>query len=225
MSLDTNLQSAFTAVGTAVKGRISSTEKGQPNGVATLDGGGKIPSAQLPSYVDDVLEYASLADFPLEGSTGILYVAIDTHKQYRWGGTAYAQITSGAVDSVAGKTGIVTLVKDDVGLSNVDNTADNIKAVYSASKLSTARDISSSGDVSWSVSFDGSSTVTGSATLASTGVVAGTYRSVTTDAKGRVTAGTNPTTVAGYGLLDVYTKTEIGAVDTDYVLVFNAALV
>jgi phage-related tail fiber protein len=66
--------------------------------------------------------------------------------------------------------------------------------------------------------------VTDSATLASTGVVAGTYRSVTTDAKGRVTAGTNPTTVAGYGLLDVYTKTEIGAVGTDYVLVFNAAL-
>ncbi|CAC9690950.1 Uncharacterised protein [Pseudomonas putida] len=42
-----------------------------------------------------------------------------------------------------------------------------------------------------------------------TGVAAGTYRSVTVDAYGRVTAATNPTTVAGYGLTDVYTKTQI----------------
>lgn len=42
-----------------------------------------------------------------------------------------------------------------------------------------------------------------------TGVAAGTYRSVTVDKSGRVTAATNPTTVAGYGLTDVYTKTEI----------------
>ena len=114
MSLDSNLQSAFTAVGTAVKGKISSTEKGQANGVATLDGTGKIPSAQLPSYVDDVVEYANLATFPATGSQGILYIAIDTNKQYRWSGSAYAQITSGAVDSVAGKTGIITLGTSDI---------------------------------------------------------------------------------------------------------------
>ncbi|WP_424477314.1 phage tail protein [Pseudomonas sp.] len=42
-----------------------------------------------------------------------------------------------------------------------------------------------------------------------TGVAAGTYRSVTVDAYGRVTAATNPSTVAGYGLTDVYTKTQI----------------
>ena len=42
-----------------------------------------------------------------------------------------------------------------------------------------------------------------------TGVAAGTYRSVTVDVNGRVTAATNPTTVAGYGLTDVYTKTQI----------------
>ena len=51
MSLDSNLQSAFTAVGTAIKGKIGSSEKGVANGVATLDGTGKIPSAQLPSYL------------------------------------------------------------------------------------------------------------------------------------------------------------------------------
>lgn len=72
MSLDSNLQSAFTAVGAAVKSKISSSEKGTPNGVATLDGTGKIPSAQLPSYVDDVVEYTAFAQFPATGSAGIL---------------------------------------------------------------------------------------------------------------------------------------------------------
>lgn len=129
MSLDSNLQSAFTAVGTVIKGKVSAAEKGQPNGVATLDSTGKIPSAQLPSYVDDVVEYSSQSAFPATGSTGILYIALDTNKQYRWGGSAYAQITSGAVDSVAGKTGVITLVKGDVGLANVDNTSDAAKPI------------------------------------------------------------------------------------------------
>ena len=56
MSLDSNLQSAFTAVGTAIKGKIGSSEKGVANGVATLDANGVVYSTQLPSYVDDVLE-------------------------------------------------------------------------------------------------------------------------------------------------------------------------
>lgn len=85
MSLDSNLQSAFTAVGTAIKGKIGSSEKGVANGVATLDGTGKIPSAQLPSYVDDVVEYANMASFPATGSAGILYIDLATNKQYRWG--------------------------------------------------------------------------------------------------------------------------------------------
>lgn len=53
-----------------------------------------------------------------------------------------------------------------------------------------------------------------------TGVAAGTYRSVTVDAYGRVTAATNPTTVAGYGLTDVYTKTQV---DTALALKANLA--
>ena len=114
MSLDSNLQSFATAVGTAVKARILSSEKGVANGVATLDGTGKIPSAQLPSYVDDVVEYANLAAFPGTGSSGILYIAIDANKQYRWAGSTYQQITSGAVDSVAGKTGVITLATADI---------------------------------------------------------------------------------------------------------------
>lgn len=114
MSLDSNLQSAFTAVGTAVKGKIGSSEKGVANGVATLDGTGKIPSAQLPSYVDDVVEYATFASFPATGVAGILYIDVSENRQYRWSGSAYQVITSGAVDSVAGKTGVITLATSDI---------------------------------------------------------------------------------------------------------------
>lgn len=78
---------------TAVNGKIASTEKGANNGVATLDNAGKVPSSQLPSYVDDVLEYEDLAHFPLTGETGKIYVAEDTNKTYRWSGSAYVEIS------------------------------------------------------------------------------------------------------------------------------------
>ncbi|MGL4679983.1 MAG: hypothetical protein ACRCWC_11455, partial [Plesiomonas shigelloides] len=108
--------------------------KSQANGLAALDANGKVPNTQLPSYVDDVEEYADLASFPATGETGKIYVAKDTNKTYRWSGSAYVYITSGAVDSVAGKTGVVTLVKADVGLSNVDNTSDANKPISTATQ-------------------------------------------------------------------------------------------
>lgn len=107
---------------------------GQSNGIATLDGTGTIPSNQLPSYVDDVLEYANLASFPATGAAGKIYIALDTNKTYRWSGSTYVYITSGAVDSVAGKTGVVSLNKSDVGLSNVDNTSDINKPISNATQ-------------------------------------------------------------------------------------------
>ena len=101
--------------------RIPSTEKGAANGVATLDVNGLVPTTQLPSYVDDVIEATNLASFPATGEAGKIYVARDTNKTYRWSGSTYVFITSGAVDSVAGKTGVVTLASSDVGLGNVEN--------------------------------------------------------------------------------------------------------
>ena len=93
---------------------------------------GTIDAARLPSFVDDVLEFANLAGFPTTGETGKIYIALDTNKTYRWGGTSYVYITSGAVDSVAGKTGVVTLNKDDVGLNQVNNTSDVDKPISTA---------------------------------------------------------------------------------------------
>jgi len=67
--------------------------KGVANGYAGLDAGGKVPSAQLPSYVDDVKEYVNLAGFPVTGEEGKIYVAQDTNKTYRWSGSAYTVIS------------------------------------------------------------------------------------------------------------------------------------
>jgi len=126
----------YTKVTTDVKGRVTSGTTLAASDIPNLDASkltsGIIDAARLPSYVDDVLEFTNLAGFPTTGETGKLYVALDTNKVYRWSGTTYIFITSGAVDSVAGKTGVVTLVKADVGLGNVDNTSDAAKPVSTA---------------------------------------------------------------------------------------------
>lgn len=67
--------------------------KGQPGGLAELDSTGKVPAAQLPSYVDDVLEFSTKDQFPQTGETGKIYVAKDTNLTYRWTGTQYLEIS------------------------------------------------------------------------------------------------------------------------------------
>jgi len=73
--------------------QIPMTYKGTVNGVAELNEFGFVKNEQLPSYVDDVLEYANLAAFPVTGESGKIYIAIDTNKTYRWGGTIYVVIS------------------------------------------------------------------------------------------------------------------------------------
>lgn len=121
---------------------------------------GTISSANLPSYVDDVLEYASLSKFPTTGESGKIYTALDTNKIYRWGGSAYIVISEtialGTTHSSAGygdesraaynhstKTSGNPhhVTKADVGLGSVDNTADSAKSVKYAT---------SAGSVAWS---------------------------------------------------------------------------
>ena len=72
---------------------IPTSQKGANSGVATLDANGKVPSNQLPSYVDDVLEYASKSAFPATGTSGIIYVATNTNLTYRWSGSEYVEIS------------------------------------------------------------------------------------------------------------------------------------
>ena len=87
-----NVNDAVIAVDVIAKAAIPSNQKGMANGVATLDSAGIIPANQLPSYVDDVLEFATLANFPSVGEAGKIYIAIETSKIYRWAGTVYVTI-------------------------------------------------------------------------------------------------------------------------------------
>lgn len=103
-------------------GAIPAAEKGANSGVATLDSGGKVPIAQLPSYVSDVFEYADVASFPTPGEANKIYVALDTNLTYRWGGSAYTEISP------------------SIALGETDSTAyrgDRGKAAYDHSKVTT----------------------------------------------------------------------------------------
>lgn len=113
--------------------KIPASEKGAPNGVATLGSDGLVPSAQLPSYVDDVIEAYIVGETPLAQDwlstsesgpaltpeAGKIYVVMTSgqyqNKQYRWGGSVYVLCNPSDVNSVNGKTGIVTLTQDDIG--------------------------------------------------------------------------------------------------------------
>ena len=185
--------------------QVKRSEMGVASGVATLGTDGKVPSAQLPSYVDDVLEYTNKASFPSKGETGKVYIAQDTNVTYRWSGSAYVEISAslalGETSSTAyagdkGKanaTNIATLqgemstAKTDI--TNIKNGTTKVGKAGSADTLTTARTISLSGDATGSASFDGSANKQIAVTLANSGVSAGTYSVVTADAKGRVTAG------------------------------------
>ena len=222
-SEDVSLRSLANSAMDAAMQSLKRAEVGVPGGVVPLNINGQIDDFYLPSYVDDVIEFFSLNLFPPEGEYSKIYVETSTNKTYRWSGSTYIEITSGAVDSVNGQTGIVIISKSDVGLGNVDDTPDADKNVLSATRLTTSRTITFSGDVSGSDFFDGSANATISTTLANSGVTAGTYNSsatsvtpITVDAKGRVTGtGTavtitpdfssitgKPTTISGYGITD-----------------------
>lgn len=133
--------------------QVKRSEMGVANGVATLDNTGKVPTAQLPSFVDDVLEYANKSSFPTTGEAGKIYVSQNDNKTYRWSGSTYVEISSslalGETSSTAyrgdrGKTAYNhsqltsgnphKVTKSDVGLGNVDNTSDANKPISNATQ-------------------------------------------------------------------------------------------
>lgn len=92
----------INGLSSALNTKEDKANKSQPGGYPMLDGSGLVPSTQLPSYVDDVREYANLAAFPATGTTGIIFVALDTGRIYRWSGSTYIEISPspGSTDSV-----------------------------------------------------------------------------------------------------------------------------
>lgn len=71
----------------------NAANRGKANGYASLGGDGKVPADQLPSYVDDVSEFASKSNFPSTGEKGKIYVDLSTENIYRWSGSAYVEIS------------------------------------------------------------------------------------------------------------------------------------
>lgn len=97
---------ADAAISSGADSRIANA-RGAPNGVAPLGTDQKVPAANLPSYVDDVLEYANLGAFPATGEAGKIYTALDTGKIYRWGGSTYVEISASPGSSDAVPEGVI----------------------------------------------------------------------------------------------------------------------
>lgn len=74
--------------------KLDKSEKGATNGVASLDENGRVPSSQLPSYVDDVIEVANYESLPTSGESGKIYITQSDNKTYRWSGNGYAEISA-----------------------------------------------------------------------------------------------------------------------------------
>lgn len=107
---------------------IATSAKGAANGVAELDANGKVPSSQLPSYVDDVLEYSSKSGFPTTGETGKIYVDTGTNLTYRWSGSAYVEISP----SLALGTTSNTAFRGDYGNSAYAHAVTNKGSAFSS---------------------------------------------------------------------------------------------
>ena len=118
---------------TPVSEQISSaitTQKGANGGLAELDNSGKVPTSQLPSYVDDVLEYSAKSSFPSTGEAGKIYVDTATNKTYRWGGSAYVEISP----SLALGTTSSTAYRGDYGAAAYKHAVTN-KGIAKSSGL------------------------------------------------------------------------------------------
>jgi hypothetical protein len=207
-----------------------------------LDGNGKVQASQLPSFVDDVLEYANAAARPATGETGKIYVTIDNGKVFRWSGSQYIEISAAPgstdfvaegtsnlyhttaraaaaapVQSVAGRTGAVTLAVADVsGLGgaavlNVGTTAGTVAAGNDA-RLTDQR-APTDGSVTTAKLADGAVTaakIASNQTVSFGSVSAGTMAA----GAGGVTATTGRLAVLGIGATTLFEVGSTGVVTT-----------
>ena len=205
------------------------SNKNQNNGYAGLDSAGKVATAQLPSYVDDVEEYANFASFPGTGETGKIYIAIDTGDVYRWSGSAYVQIND-AVTSADQATRLatarnITLTGPVTGTASFDGTAN--------AGISTTLDLSSksTSDLSeGSNKYYTDARVQTKIDANSAGFITASSSDTLTNKQGNISQFTNdsnyltsvpaqsfssltgkPTTIAGYGITDGVTATSTTA--------------
>lgn len=198
-----------TEVDTALSGKISSSEKGVSNGVAELDANGKIPSSQLPSYVDDTIEgylyegkwYSdSSHTHEVAGETEKIYVELSTNKTYRWSGSVFVEIS------------------ESLALGETSSTA------YRGDRGKEAYDHSQSDHSGVTPTFTEASTRANIATGESIATIFGKIKKFFSDLKAVAFTGSyndlsdkpdlsgkadTATTLSGYGITDAYTKTQV----------------
>lgn len=117
-----------------ILGNAAFRATGSANGLAELGEDGKVPSSQLPSYVDDVLEYELKAQFPIPGESGKIYVDLTTHLCWRWGGSAYAEISPSLA---LGETSS-TAYRGDRGKTAYDHVSDSDKHITASERTKLA---------------------------------------------------------------------------------------
>nr|DAH46085.1 MAG TPA: Peptidase [Bacteriophage sp.] len=117
--------------------QVKRSEMGTASGVATLGTDGKVPSSQLPSYVDDVLEFDAKTKFPTTGETGKIYVDTTTNLTYRWSGSAYVEISQ----SIALGETSSTAYAGNKGKANADSIAKIINGTQVVAKATTANNV------------------------------------------------------------------------------------
>lgn len=124
-----DITSAYEAADTALQNNINAinNSKGVANGIATLDQNGLVPSSQLPSYVDDVIEVSTFSALPETGKSGKIYITQDTNLTYRWSGTAYVEISQSLA---LGETSS-TAYAGDKGKALADKLAKVPSTIYS----------------------------------------------------------------------------------------------
>ena len=206
---------------------LSTSLKGAVNGLAELDANGKVLTSQLPSYVDDVIE-GTLSTFPATGETGKIYVDTTTNKTYRWSGSAFVEISAslalGETSSTAYRGDRGKIAYDHSQATHAPSNAEKNQNAFSNIAVSGQTTVEADSTTDTLTLVAGSNvTITTDATNdkitiaakdtvythPTSGVTAGSYNKVTVDANGHVTSGSNPTTLAGYGIADAYTKTAI----------------
>ena len=193
----------FTYTGPSFSGLEVTSAKNQNNGYAGLDSSGKVASAQLPSYVDDVEEYAAFANFPATGETSKIYVTLDNNKIYRWSGSAYVEISAspGSTDSVTeGSTNLYFTntrargaFSAGSGISITDGIIANAQSPYTDALARAAVSVTDAGG-------DGSlSYSSGTGVITYTGPGSTDYRAAFTAGTGiTITSGVVATTITQY---------------------------